>query len=126
MFNTLTTGRHERSRVDTVSITPNRKILLWLLAWFAVTALMTGFQSFIMLRFAWWFPMGLAFHLASDKRTQDLVCFLGWLLYLGLSIYGLTRRDRRYFYLAYAILIVLLVLNVTGCHVEMSQIHFGC
>lgn len=129
-FTTLTVRGQGRSSTDErFSISPGNRILLWLGAWFVVAAATTGFQlmmPFIMPRLAWLFPMGLVFHSPSDEVTQNLICFLGWLLYLGLSIYGLTRRDRRYFYLAYAILIVLLVLNVTGCRVEISQMHFGC
>lgn len=107
-----------------LSITSRKRFWLWLAAWLAATAAVTLFR-FEMLRFTWWFPMGLLFHFASDD-FQDLVLTVGWFLYVGLSVYGLTRRDRRSFYLAYAILIVLLALNVTGCHVEMSQMKFGC
>jgi hypothetical protein len=71
------------------------------------------------------FPLGLAF-LLHYEDGGGMVLTLGWATYLVLSIYVMTSRTKKRFYILYGVLLVLLILNVGGCHggwKELSGIH---
>ena len=78
--------------------------------------------------YQWLFPLGLIIPFAPSLQpmgSHGLILTAGWFLYLGLSVYGLTRQSRTKYFLAYAVLTVLLILNVTGCRILISHFHMG-
>jgi thiol:disulfide interchange protein len=103
---------------------------LWTAAWgVAAIASVIAMRSPGILMFAWNFPIGLPGLFVSsrwDPAHPMLILIAGWLLYLGLTFYGLKRRDRAGYFLAYLILIIILALNVAGCRAVVSHIHIPC
>ena len=95
-------------------------------AW-GLAAIATAGTSLGILFWAWLFPVGLlGLFVQPDSELPFFILLAGWLFYFALSIYGLAQRKRsRYFY-TYAVLVVLLLLNVAGCHVQMRQLEINC
>ena len=113
----------------------NRRIYFWAAAWL-VAAIATTFPPpndvatvcLALLMYQWLFPLGLIIPFAPSLQpmgSHGLILTAGWFLYLGLSVYGLTRQSRTKYFLAYAVLTVLLILNVTGCRILISHFHMG-
>ena len=115
---------------DPKSISVGTRIAFWAAAWLVAAAATlvpsSGvYKSYALVYYCWLFPVGLlGLFVPSDWQPPVpavLILSLGWLLYFGLSVYGLTRRERPRYFLVYVILIVLLILNVAGCRVQVSQ-----
>jgi hypothetical protein len=74
------------------------------------------------------FPFGLAAPIGASRWNSKVAAYgtiiVGWSLYLALSIHGLRQQRARYFRI-YAILLVLLALNVAGCRYEVAHIQLG-
>jgi hypothetical protein len=98
-------------------------------AWTIAMIATVGF-SLEMLFWAWLFPVGLfgLFAPASwEPPGGPMILVPGWALYLCWSVYLLTQRRRSRFFVAYAFLLVFLLFNVVGCHVQRNQpFKFGC
>lgn len=73
------------------------------------------------------FPVGLLVNLGLLRNGgEDESALLGWLFYAVLTCILVATSKRIFFWIAYLIFIVLLVLNVHGCHGiqhDMSQMH---
>jgi hypothetical protein len=65
------------------------------------------------------FPLGLIEFICAgvDKHGDAYVLLaLGWILYVALTTTTLVMGRRRWFYVLWSILTVLLLLNGAGCH----------
>lgn len=101
-----------------------KRVTLWAVP-FIVATIATVAPYPEMLRGAWLFPIGLLGLAHPDPRNlmTTEVIVAGWLLYVGLSIYGLLQRQRRKYLILFGILCVLLLINVVGCHVEIANVN---
>ena len=99
------------------------RISLWILAW-VIAAMATVEGGIALLIYAWMFPSGLQ-ALVTPKRSDIIVLILGWLLYIGLTVFGLLQKRRIRYFITLGILCVLLALNAVGCHVMINNIHFS-
>jgi len=105
---------------------------LFAAAWVAFTIATAGFSPLApqLLIFAWLFPAGLlGLFVPPDWEPPGglTILVVGWLLYIGWSIYLLGQRKRARFFVAYAYLLVFLLFNVAGCHAQMRQpLKIGC
>ena len=110
-------------------ISMGQRILFWVTAWgIACLAALTAFPGTLalaMLGCPWLFAYGLLFIFVPRDPHRDghyVGLVLGWLLYLGLTIFALAQRRRVRFIVAYGILCALLAFNVVGCHVQVYSI----
>jgi hypothetical protein len=113
------------------SISRKKKYGLWALAWAGAGVVTTCPPSLVpfpfLLFFAWMFPLGLpGLFVAKGADVGPEWLFFGWVLYIGLTVFALRLKSRAGFYFFYAVLIVLLVLNATGCRVQVAHVHLGC
>ncbi len=96
---------------------------MWAAAWAVATVAMVLPYPWLLL-FAWAFPFGLFVFILptdSDQIGGWLLLFVGWLLYIALTIYGLRQDRRTRFFVTYTVLCVLLILNVGGCHYNLNK-----
>jgi hypothetical protein len=97
-----------------------RRFWLLLAVWcVALIAAATAFPHASRPGYALLFPYGLITFVISavGMRSQDAPHVIyGWLLYLALTLIGLLMRKRFAYVLLYAMLCVMLLLNVIGCH----------
>jgi hypothetical protein len=114
-------------------ISPEAKVILWIAAW-TIALIVTGLAicrgngeifGYCVER-AWAFPMGtIAFFLPTNADVPDAVpiCLLigGWTSYIALTVFGLRQSGRSRFFIAYAILCLLLILNAVGCNVNLLK-----
>ena len=106
-------------------ISQRRRFWLLLAAW-AVAAIATAVPNPGILRYAWLFPNGLIWFVVPsdwhpDRGVVPALLVVGWISYATLTILGF-RQSRSVRYLVYyAILCVLLLFNVVGCHMIISQ-----
>ena len=97
------------------------RIRLWIIAWL-VAGLTTVIPDPFSTIFAWAFPLGLFAIIFPHERDFGFEFLLGgWFFYGFLTVVGLAQKRSARFFLFYAILCVLLVLNVVGCHVIWKQ-----
>ncbi len=117
------------STVGPDTISRKWRLVLWIIGW-CLAASATVAPAFALLFFCWLFPMGLAAPFGASDWTSSVATYgtllVGWGLYAGLSVYGLKQRRRVRYFWAYAILLVLLILNVAGCRYEATHIKIGC
>jgi len=106
---------------------------LFAAAWGIATIATAGFSPLapqLLFIFAWLFPAGLlGLFVSPDWEPPGglTILVVGWLLYIGWSIYLLAQRKRARFFVAYAYLLVFLLFNVAGCHMQMRQpFKIGC
>ena len=71
----------------------------------------------------WKFPLGIAALAFQGRQNLPDGVFIGsilggWILYIALSVYGLSQRRRARYFVSYAILCLLLFLNAVGCNVS--------
>jgi hypothetical protein len=95
-----------------------RRIGLWLVAWGGAAIACAVPDPFVLL-YAGAFPAGiLAFLLPNgvwgNETTLGLLG-LGWVFYAGLTVGGLREKRSSKYFRFYAVLCVLLALNVAGC-----------
>lgn len=73
-----------------------------------------------------YFPLGLLKVFSTKPEGSEGGIILGWLVYGFLSSCVLLIHRKFWFYLVYAVLVVMLLTNVAGCHMimdDMSGIH---
>jgi hypothetical protein len=111
------------------SISKAVRVWLWIIAWGVAAAAIVG-PAFAVLIFGWLFPVGLAAPFGAAQWNSPLPTYgtliVGWSGYIALSVHGLKQRERARYFRIYAILVVLLALNVSGCRYELAHMHFGC
>jgi hypothetical protein len=98
-----------------------RRCWLLLAAW-VVAAVATVFPHAGTLVYGFLFPYGIMalFVTVLGLRGQDAPHYLvGWVAYFVLTVSGLVTAKRVVYFWIYAVLCVLLVLNVIGCHMMM-------
>jgi hypothetical protein len=104
------------------------RISLWILAW-VIAAIATVEGGIALLIYAWMFPAGLlALFTPKDwdpPVSEVVILIFGWLLYVGLTVFGLLQKRRVRYFITFGILCVLLALNSVGCHVMINNIHFS-
>ena len=105
------------------------KISFWLAAWLiAGVGFVAAWPIIIwpaLLHWSWFFPVGL-FSPFVGRETPDQLAFtltgIGWLIYIALTICGLSQRRRTNYFLFYVILCALLVFNAVGCRMSLEGI----
>ena len=104
------------------------RISLWILAW-VIAAIATVEGGIALLIYSWMFPSGLlALFTPKDwdpPVSEVVILIFGWLLYVGLTVFGLLQKRRIRYFITFGILCVLLALNSVGCHVMINNIHFS-
>ena len=97
-----------------------RRFGLLLAAWcVAVMAAATAFPHPSRGKYILLFPYGLITTViaALGVKSQNAPHIIfGWLMYIGLTLASLFVGKRLAYFVLYAILCVLLLLNVIGCH----------
>lgn len=77
--------------------------------------------------FGVFFPFGLWAILHVEPSNNEIgAAFLGWMIYIPLTIVVMLQKKRRLFYIFYGLLLGLLILNVAGCHMianDLGGIH---
>ena len=106
-------------------ISLRRKIWLWVAAWGAAV-IACAIPEPALLAVAWLFPFGLFALCVRPQTMSDMegLAAFGWIIYLGLSIFALRQRRPARYFVFYAVLCALLILNVVGCHDAASKIDF--
>jgi hypothetical protein len=76
------------------------------------------------LLWAWLFPVGLVglFVAQTSIPIAVAVLLLGWFCYIYVCVHALSQRRLSRYAMIYTVLIGLLVLNVLGCHHQISEI----
>jgi hypothetical protein len=106
-------------------ISLSKRVGLWVAAWL-LAAIAMAIPVPAALFFFWMFPGGL-FRVISPADWDPgeeigLTLLVGaWILYLLLTIVGLSQNRRARYFFVYAVLCALLVLNVIGCHMAISD-----
>src|SRR5271167_3559336 len=102
-------------------ISGESRIQLWVVAWF-VAGLATAIPHPIAILFAYAFPIGVLRVIFPHVLDFGLPFLIGaWLFYIWLTVFGLLQNRKVRFLLIYAVLCVVLVLNVVGCLVIMNE-----
>ena len=77
---------------------------------------------------AYLFPAGLFAFLPpgqpDERWAVPLLCF-GWALYILHAVFFFRARQRRTMWIWYAVLLLLFVLNVGGCHQMLRGTGYG-
>ncbi|MDB6028799.1 MAG: hypothetical protein JWM68_5022 [Verrucomicrobiales bacterium] len=118
-------SKEEELKVDLDVDAPSSlvRVVLFFVAWGAVIFLM-GLQNLVGVLY---FPAGL---LIMFPKGSDLVleagarqwpCAIGWIFYIVFCLTTFLAKRRGVFYLLYAILIMLLIINVAGCKSVMNR-----
>ena len=112
------------------------KIILWMSPW-TLSAIICAYPYPLPLAlfYAWAFPLGLLAFLPHNPNFTTpwwlsiipswLIIVAVWLPYVWLSIRAFKQKGRVGFFLFFAILIVLLALNVAGCRVAQQHLFDG-
>jgi hypothetical protein len=121
-------GRAIMSLETSKTISLRWRIGLWVMAW-VVAAMATVEGGFELLIYGYMFPAGL-WTLFTPKDwnppiSETILLILGWVMYAGLTVLGLLQKRRSRYFIVFGILCGLLILNVVGCHVDVSQIHMS-
>lgn len=69
------------------------------------------------------FPFGLwgfITALVNNQGIEYTILALGWIIYIALTITTLVMGSRKWFYIWWALLTILLLLNGAGCHAMMK------
>ena len=108
------------------------RVSLWLVAW-GVAFTVTSFPLCIshpgqlpsIVKYAWIFPLGLVTFVVPARQELIFTSLIaGWLFYIALTVFGLLQRRRLRYFIVYAILCLLLILNVIGCNVNKPESHW--
>lgn len=74
------------------------------------------------------FPAGLFAFLPpgqpDEKWANPLLCF-GWAIYIVHAVFFFRTRQRKTVWILFAVLVVLLVCNVGGCHQMLQGTPYG-
>lgn len=74
------------------------------------------------------FPAGLFAFLPpgqpDEKWAIPLLC-LGWLIYIAHAVFFFRAKRRKATWILYAVLLVLLICNVGGCHQMLKGTPYG-
>lgn len=103
------------------------RALVFSITW--VAALMGASPSLVAIKLLPFFPLGLAMVFPFSRqifKNEFSAVGAGWCIYLALSIAVMTSSTKKRFYKFYAILLILLLCNVAGCHSTwsgMSNVH---
>jgi hypothetical protein len=101
-----------------------RRLGLMLVAW-VIALLATAIPRLLVVVAPVVFPVGLiwvlfptcrSWPILNDPLNDPSASYLGWGFYMALSIILILQQKRRRFFAIYALLCVLLLLNVIGCH----------
>lgn len=98
---------------------------LWLIAW-SVGLVAAGFPNPALIFYFWLFPIGLLKVIGWQDTGYDSGYFVGWLVYIPLSVLALIARPRLLYFTLYLILCFLLLLNIVGCqqmNAQMKDMH---
>jgi len=110
--------------MEPVQISRSSRIWLWVAAWL-VAAVAAAIRAPEMVRLGFLFPIGLLAFLPPDVAPNPglgVVLIAGaYLIYPILSIVGISHSRRSRYFICYAVLCVLLAVNVVGCQVEIKQ-----
>jgi hypothetical protein len=102
---------------------PARKKTVFFLTWLAALLVTGRFAPFsiVLLPF---FPAGLplAFVGRMEEGDKMIAAALGWALYVVLAFATLTARRRSTFFGLYAVVVVLLLVNMQGCQKAMDSL----
>jgi hypothetical protein len=99
------------------------RFLMFAITWFCALMITAPF-AIMALPF---FPLGLFYFLqglfnsSSESVTIGLIV-LGWLLYVIDAVFLFRVSKRTFYYIAYAILVVMLLTNAIGCHAMLGRI----
>jgi len=114
-----------------VEISKNMRVRLWLIAWVVALAItpipfcITSSPSYLIYfaGYAWAFPVGTIGFWFPNPPDYIMTTFVlgGWLFYIALTFVGLSQNKRFRYYMVYAFLCALLILNVVGCNVGLFQ-----
>jgi pheromone shutdown protein TraB len=102
----------------------NLILFAWSLALLAVMVLESCFFKFgdvlMLVPCFWMFPGGLITELGGLELGDSwLGLAVGWLSYLAVMLAALFAKRRLVYYIFYAILFSMLILNVIGCHKDV-------
>jgi hypothetical protein len=117
--------RKEMHRHEELEPPKSARLALWLLGCIiAYFVCMLFYGPFIILS-APWFPLGLFYFFDHNARNDFLLTFLGWVIYLPLTLALFRIRHRWRFYVVYGVFLTLLCLNAVGCHKAIEHAPIG-
>jgi len=101
---------------------PARKKTVFFLTWLAALLVTGRFAPFSIVALPF-FPAGLpqAFG-RMDQDDKMIAAALGWILYIVLAFATLTAKRRSTFFGFYAVVVVLLLVNMQGCQKDMDSL----
>ncbi len=94
-----------------------RKVILVISAW--ISGLLIAFpdpRGIMMIAF---FPlglMGLVCEWINISGTVNAMLAIGWIIFIALTIVAIAQGRKKWFYIWWSILTILLLLNGAGCH----------
>jgi hypothetical protein len=100
-----------------------RKLAMVFLAWIA--GLLIAYPDPRAVGYIPLFPFGLWGFLTALIKIQgaeNTILVLGWLIYIALTITTLVMGRRKWFYIWWTILTILLLLNGAGCHAMLKSL----
>lgn len=71
------------------------------------------------------FPFGLwgfLTALINNQGAENTILALGWFIYIALTITPLVMGRKKWFYIWWTILTILLLLNGAGCHAMLKSL----
>jgi hypothetical protein len=74
------------------------------------------------------FPAGLYEFLPPgfvDSKWAITLLVLGWIIYIGHAVFFFRARSRKTFWIWFAVLLLLLLCNVGGCHQMLQGTPYG-
>lgn len=100
------------------------RIILYVAAW-AAALLAIDVRLWALV---YMFPAGLFAFLPpgqpDEKWAIPLLC-LGWLIYIAHAVFFFRARSRKNFWIWFAVLLLLFICNVGGCHQMLQGTPYG-
>jgi len=109
---------------ETSSVSLRVRIILYAAAW-AAALLAIDLRLWTLV---YMFPIGLCAFLPSglgDSKWGISLLVLGWIIYVGHAVFFFRARSRKTFWVWFAVLLLLLLCNVGGCHQMLRGTPYG-
>lgn len=118
----LGNGNDNHSSLPPPEVPIRKRLILFGVAW--LVAFLVSLPNPLAIVFALpWLPLfPYGFGVLLDPKLGQVVLILGWVLYIVLTVVIFGSGTKRWFYLFYAILVALLLVNAGGCHYFWRQV----
>jgi hypothetical protein len=111
-----------RSAAEDSTVSLRTRVILYIGTW--VAALVT--LDLRLWPMVYLFPAGFfAFRPPDDEKWAIPLLCLGWLIYIVHAVFFFRAKRRRIIWILYAVLLLLFICNVGGCHQMLRGTPYG-